>query len=452
MVTKLGTYLIKKGKITEQQLEQAFRAQLVFGGRIGTTLIELGFITETILGETLSEVLGVPYATRDHLQDIPPDVIGLVPPNLAAAYKVVPFRVQEKTLNLAMMTPSDLLVQDEVSFLTELRVQPWVAPEIRILEALDRYYKIPRERRFIALTGEMNLHRDREETDHRDQQEPADRPRPAASVRRNEIGLDGRPIHEPGESPFAEGACGPPAETLTGKSGPATVPSSLEEWRTPKEGDAPGAIPAPAPQPAAPSGPAAAAVAGPALVAPSPPTPATAGATRTQPLTAKPVPATLEEAADLLTRATTRDQIAQVILGFAGKVLRRTGLFILQKQQVLAWHWMNNGGPTNGIRGITVPLNSPSLFTPFRTLKTYFMGPVAPLPANRDLFAQLRAPLPRVAVILPILIQGKVAVLLYGDNDQHGMERTDLTSLQRIARKASAALEILVLKNKIRML
>ena len=222
-MTRLGSYLISKGEITEEQLENAFRGQLVFGGRIGTTLVELGLITEKKLGEALSEILGVPYATFQDFQDIPAEVLGLVPPNLAATYKVVPFRVEDKSLHLAMMAPNDLLVQDEVSFLTELRVHPWVAPEIRILEALDRYYKVPRERRFIALTGELNLlvAKEKERSEKKEKKaigKSKKLEKDSKTFTHPEIGLDGRPIHQPEESPFLNEKVDIPAETLATSS------------------------------------------------------------------------------------------------------------------------------------------------------------------------------------------------------------------------------------------
>lgn len=428
-LTRLGSYLISKGEITEEQLENAFRGQLVFGGRIGTTLVELGLITEKKLGEALSEILGVPYATFQHLQDIPADVLGLVPPNLAATYKVVPFRVEEKSLHLAMMAPNDLLVQDEVSFLTELRVHPWVAPEIRILEALDRYYKVSRERRFIALTGELNLLTAKEkESSEKKEKEAIGKSKKleidSKPSTHPEIGLDGRPIHEPEESPFLNEEVRSPAETLAKPVPPSSPPSNLEAWRTESKT-------AVLPEPVAKK--------------------EKTDSTQTMPTTDGGN--LLEEAANKLAHAESRDEVARIVLDFTRTKVRRAGLFILQKDQALTWHWSTNGddGGEVGLKGVSIPLNTPSMFSPFRSLKTHYLGPVAPLPANREFFSHLKASLPRVAVILPIPIQGKVAVLLYGDNEGEGLEKIDLNSLQRISRKASAALEILILKNKIRM-
>ena len=103
MTTKLGKFLVGRGNITEDQLEKAFRAQLVFGGRLGTNLVELGYITEKVLGEALAEILKVPYATFEHLQEIPASVIHLIPKGLSARYRVVPILREEKTLHLAMI-------------------------------------------------------------------------------------------------------------------------------------------------------------------------------------------------------------------------------------------------------------------------------------------------------------------------------------------------------------
>ncbi len=417
MTTKLGKFLVGRGNITEDQLEKAFRAQLVFGGRLGTNLVELGYITEKVLGEALAEILKVPYATFEHLQEIPASVIHLIPKGLSARYRVVPILREEKTLHLAMIDPKDVLVLDEVSFLTGLRVQPWVAPEIRILEALDRFYTVSRKRRFITLTGELNLMKDREGADTVPSKVKTETVAAAATMELpdQEIGLDGKPIHESAVSPFQEIPSHPPAETLGPSTPQAPLPPSLEQWRE---------VESPAPSPAA--------------------VPATVP-------TADPG-ISLEEAAEFLARAETRDEVAEAVMKFSQSMLRRVGLFLVQKDKVLAWRWIGNGGPAETLRGISVPRNVPSLFSSIRKAKSLFHGPVAPYPATQTLFSRLKADIPRNAVLLAIPIHGKEAVVLFGDNGREGIGEIDLPALQRIALKASVALEVLILKNKIRML
>jgi len=80
---KLGEALVKKGLITTAQLESALKAQLIFGGHLGTCLIESGYIDEETLGEVLASSAGVPYAPIHLLANIPPATIQAIPKRIA---------------------------------------------------------------------------------------------------------------------------------------------------------------------------------------------------------------------------------------------------------------------------------------------------------------------------------------------------------------------------------
>src|SRR5262245_37490538 len=153
---RIGERLIEKGLITEEQLETALKAQLIVGGHLGTCMIELGLVDEASLGGALSESYGVPYAPAEALEDIPEATIRVVPRKIAEEHRVVPFRVQQKSLHLAMVNPSSLHVLDTLSFATSMRIVPWVAPEIRIFQALERYYGVPRRVRYIGICESLD--------------------------------------------------------------------------------------------------------------------------------------------------------------------------------------------------------------------------------------------------------------------------------------------------------
>lgn len=147
---RLGDLLLKYQLINEQQLEQALRAQAVSGGKLGTNLVELGFIAETALSHFLSVQLGLPAVSPSKLEKIPPEVIAVLPLEVAKKHRVVPLSADKRVLELAMADPTDLAIIDEVSFLTGHRVRPKVAPEVLIGYALELYYGIPRQPRRTA--------------------------------------------------------------------------------------------------------------------------------------------------------------------------------------------------------------------------------------------------------------------------------------------------------------
>lgn len=150
MAIRLGELLIKKNLLTQAQLEEALQAQVIFGGTLGTILIEMGLITENVLAETLANLLNLPCLKPNQLENIPEHVINIISPELAEKHKVVPVSVNGKKLTLAMESPHDLKSIDEISFRTGYIIQPILALEVRLIFALEHYYGVKRTMRYIA--------------------------------------------------------------------------------------------------------------------------------------------------------------------------------------------------------------------------------------------------------------------------------------------------------------
>lgn len=149
----LGEMLLKAGYLTESQLEQVLNAQSIYGGRLGTNLVEMGFIGEEELAHVLNEKLGVPAVDPAALNDIPQEVLALVPKGMVERHHVVPVALDGKRLSLAMVDPSDFKAIDEIGFVTGLVVVPKVCSELRLGLALERYYGVKRLMRYIPVTG-----------------------------------------------------------------------------------------------------------------------------------------------------------------------------------------------------------------------------------------------------------------------------------------------------------
>ncbi len=153
MSIKLGELLIKNKLITQHQLKEALHAQTIFGGKLGTNLVELGYVNEMDLAKLLSTQLGMPCVEAGDFDKVDKDVIKLVPVALVSKHRVMPLGVEGKTLRLAMSDPTNFPSIDEISFATGLRVQPVVAPEILLVYAIERYYDVPRSVRYIRAAG-----------------------------------------------------------------------------------------------------------------------------------------------------------------------------------------------------------------------------------------------------------------------------------------------------------
>jgi len=155
MQMKVGNMLVKHNIITAAQLEEGLRNQVIFGGKIGTNLIELGYIGADKLAEFLSKSKGVPAVTIKDLEAIPAEVIAILPPELVKKHQVIPLTIEKKRLTIAMVDPADLATIDRLSFMTGMYINPVVIPELLLLMALERYYKIRRETRYIAIAKEI---------------------------------------------------------------------------------------------------------------------------------------------------------------------------------------------------------------------------------------------------------------------------------------------------------
>jgi hypothetical protein len=155
LVVKIGELLVQNGLITDEQLDEALKAQLVFGGRLGTNLVELGHISTTTLAEFLSKQLAMPALAPSQLEKIPTDVIGAVSPDLASKYMMFPLALEGRALTLGMADPTDLAAVDEISFTTGLQVKTIVAPELLVMYALEKFYEVSRTNRFVRIAGSL---------------------------------------------------------------------------------------------------------------------------------------------------------------------------------------------------------------------------------------------------------------------------------------------------------
>lgn len=160
---KLGALLVSKGLINETQLDEALKNQVIFGGRLGTNLVELGYLDEEALAYFLSEILEVPYAHPKTLLDIKPEVLSLISKEIAEKYKVLPLEVKKKRLKLVMADPQDYEAISEISFITGYVIEPMVTPEMRLAQALEKHYSIERPIKYLPFRDNLREETDRSE-------------------------------------------------------------------------------------------------------------------------------------------------------------------------------------------------------------------------------------------------------------------------------------------------
>ncbi len=409
MSKRIGEVLIDKGLITASQLESALKAQLIYGGHLGTCFIEMGFIDEDSLGQTLSEVSSVPYAPPSVLVGIQESTIRTISRKLAEEFQAVPLKLAGRTLHLAMVNPRDLQAVDAVSFASGYRIVPWVSPEIRIFQALERYYEIPRRLRYIAICSAL----DRNSRD-RARDEAAE----AALARAREA------LAGPGTAPLDEpGAQDPslPAE-IRGEKDLGVEFGYGRSWREiadtldlgelpPREtsrGDEPRSVPA-----------------------------------------NMPPPSTLEEVADRLCDASDRNEAVGLILEFAATQADRAILLGVHGERAVVW---DSRGRSFDRRGRAKAVFDVTLEPLFGLLSGdgFFRGPMPADEQCHGFHEVLGMEPPEEILLAPVHLNDRLVAILYLDGGPVGTICGATEEYLRLLRMFATSLKLVLLKGKLR--
>ncbi|PYT07031.1 MAG: hypothetical protein DMF49_09365 [Acidobacteria bacterium] len=424
MADRIGQILIRKGKITREQLLEALRTQEFFGGYLGSHLINLGYLDEASLSSTLAEIHGVPSVSYKELRAVARDVASVLTPGLAQKFSVVPLKIEGTRLTLAMTNPHDAAAMAEIASATGLQVVPHVAPEFRIAQALEKLYRVRREgKRRIVVKSEPAL----AESPPSISRTAAGSPASVRATQEADLGLDGLPLSATGVVPEMDAPLSSGAAPHKTEARQESYPKSLRDWREfddePEEGEA--AIAEMEPE------------------APPSPPPARVGGLE--------APATLEEVAERLSRATTREEICRPLVQFMARHFGRAAMLAVLPDRTRVLDAAGEGVSAEMAREFSLPTGLPSLFEPLRSGKSFHLGPVGALhPGTRLFFAAVGGAPPPSALVLPVLVRGRPVALLYADNRSSEIGPVDLAVWRRLSSIASVALETELLRRKLR--
>ena len=385
MDEKLGELLIKKNLLTQAQLEEALQAQVIFGGKLGTVLIEMGLITEDILAEILEQLINIPCAKPGQLQNIPDNVIKIISPEQAEKHKVMPVSVIGKKLTLAMADPRNLQSIDEISFRTGYIVMPILALEVRLVFALESYYGIKRTMRYIAPPKQV-----REELNQLHVLETADSTVEARDTDEELGALGSEQIYEkPATEPAQPVAAAEVVEDEIEELDDDDLIEELEDEEI-----------------------------------------------------------TLATTAQTLIGITDRNDVADAVIAYLGANYTRAALFMVVAGQVTGWRSAKGGQPIPGFEQFQLPLSEPSVLKTAVESNSFFLGPVPQSGANLALTTFLGKPAPQSALLMPMSMLGRVVGLIYVDDPKADLSEA-VVDVQQLSSKALMAFEILILHNKI---
>jgi len=139
MGSNLGELLVREKVINKDQLKTAFDYEKKNKVSIGSALVTLGHVSEEEMAQALSRQLGYPYIDLSQFE-VYPDVINLIPVDIAKKHMIMPIHRIRSFLTMAMVDPTDLDVIENVRFRTSLSIQPVIASESGINDAINKYY------------------------------------------------------------------------------------------------------------------------------------------------------------------------------------------------------------------------------------------------------------------------------------------------------------------------
>ncbi|HKQ97671.1 MAG TPA: hypothetical protein VJV75_07345, partial [Candidatus Polarisedimenticolia bacterium] len=338
-----------------------------------TCLLEMGYVEESVLGRALSELFGVGYAPPHLFENIPRSAIDRLPRRLVEKHLAVPFDLRERNLDVALIDPKNLPAIDTLAFATGLRIVPWVSPEARIFQVMERYYGVQRRQRYITVCSELDR----------------------------------------------AGATGSGGAVLNAGRNSASAyvqPAHLESF-APSD-PAPGVMP----------------TLQAASAAPEPGTDPQRGLT------------------DTLCRAEGIHEVAEAALGYASKHLLRTALFLVKGTS--ATLWCARGTGQDGIakpQGMTLSVTNDPLFE-LLLERTHFRGPLPSDPRLQAFYAAMKMDRAGEAILVPGYMDDRLVICLYGDGGPFGGIEADTDDLRMMVARTALALQLLVMKKKIRSL
>lgn len=405
---KLGEILVAGQRVSPADLKKALDAQLIFGGRLGTNLLDLGLLDEQSLIEALEEQKQVAVATPRMFEEASGDALRLVSAALASRHRIIPLALEDRKLKVAMLDPLDLIAIDELAFATGCTVIPYLAPEIRLLYWLERYYGIERPTRFIRLSEDTPAHEPSEGGIGESVAAKSSGAATADPVRQEVADLQLEDVLG-----LARGAVVTPQSLRSKSASPQAVDAVVEE-----------------------------------LVRRS--------ADQRRRAEAARGPVTLADTAALLAEAQSRDDIGDALVALARARFARVMTWLIQKDRALGWMGSIDGlAPENArriARAAMMSLTEPSVLSEVVSSAQYHLGELPASPGNERLGGFLGAPRPESVLFIPVHLGDQVVLVLQCDDAERPLGEFDLRSLRVACQKAGLAMEVLLLRSRIRQI
>lgn len=462
---RLGELLLSRGWCTREQLSAAWEQKVLFGDRLGTNLLAAGAVDEATLVQALGEQHGVHGVHGGGLR-IDPLAVSLVPARAAIKRQMLPHHVVQGTLYLLMVDPTNLRALDEARFASHLKVRPVVVCEARMWSLMALHHGARTPMRPNPLD---TLRRPRSSSTHAalstvplsalplpSQQEKA--PLAFATDIAHKAPVEDLVSEADFNELYARLAKSPVDLGFGNNTLVEVVADDVDD------GELPALLPLPA-EGAAWDAPALVArvralglaeidvddvldLGLEAVVEPAvePAANEFASIPKTQEFSPPPdrTPLSFGEAVELLKDATSRDDIANIVLRAAHKQFARAALLAVYPQAFIGWQGVGEG--FDAIENVVVPRDVQSVFQLVADTRAHYVGPLQRFPAHGAWVKATGRRLPRSLLVVPVLVRGRAVNLLVADNGHEQHATVDVGELLILAQQIAASYEGLINK------
>lgn len=409
-----GTYLLKCGALKRSEIEDALQARVVYGGRLGTNLLELGYLSLDALARYLAEYTGAPLAPAKRLSDPHPQALRAIPLALARRFKALAFDLQADALHVAMLDPADEAQVAKIAEVTGRRIKSFAVPEVLLHTLLEQHLGVAPERRFANLAknlGARDALRRREEAKEQTKPSAPERPsQPSA------------PAAEAVPTPLAEG------EELIDEASFAKLHEELVMRGRAGQSDSGDGVQD-------------------EILLDEVEADAQSGFSSV-PLEDPPEnPGEIARLEARISGAADRDEIATLAVRLARAYVSTAALFLVQGGTMAGLRG-DSSDLERRIQGIVIPLATECRFAQVGATREPWRGEPPQDGVDARVVRALGRERAREVVLLPICIRDRVVNVLYADNDFDPVGETSLAALGALCNCVSRAYQRLILASK----
>ncbi len=439
--------LLARRLCTVDTLEDAKMTAAAADEPLCEALLEMRIVTEDQLVDLFHQKLGFPLVDDTYFDKLEPDTLELVPRDLAVKNRVLPLYRSGDKLFVAAIDPLSQGLT-EVAFVTQRQLIVCVARASSILRALSLRYRAP------TLLRKAPRQKAQVISEPLSKRVPPPPPPPKAkppTLSFTTESVKAPAVIVPETSPPIQAKPKPmrPIVPIAEPSHTVTAPAPIPILAPPEPAKAPDAARAAASLTAVTS-----------ELDPGTPNPRkldsslaelfkhTAPSVQSRPASRLPRTDDYERVRLELVNVSDRDAVGRILSLFAARFFPRVVILAHKQGMLFGWHSVGIDVSTSRLKGLIVPLHLPSVFQHIVQNKTYHIGPIEPAMINSAFLAAIGDSAAGHALIVPILVEKRVATVLYADTAGAPQPNADLSMLYRLCDDAGQALSALIRRQR----